>query len=79
MASNDETKNKVVGKKKKHAALEVLESIMWFAFAGHQGFMGWVLLTNFDDYFVLGSGLLAVLLALVVVGVHFIAAHRDKI
>lgn len=51
-------------------------SIAWFALAIQQAFSGYVLLTNFDNYLVLGAAGVSLLLATTVVAVHFFKAHE---
>lgn len=43
----------------------------WLIFAVHQAFVGYVLLTNFANYFVVASAVLSLALAGIVVLTHF--------
>lgn len=63
-------------KTKKGNATRTLKSIVWLAFAVQQAFIGYVLLTNFDNYFVIVSALVSLGIAGVIVAVHFVKAHK---
>jgi hypothetical protein len=43
----------------------------WLIFAVHQAFVGYVLLTNFANYFVVASAVLSLALAGIVILTHF--------
>lgn len=53
-----------------------LKSVAWLAFAVQQGFVGYVLLTNFSNYFVVAAAVASLLIAGVIVVAHFISAHK---
>lgn len=53
-----------------------LKSVAWLAFAVQQGFIGYVLLTNFSNYFVVAAAVASLLIAGVIVVAHFIGAHK---
>lgn len=61
---------------KKTSKFGSMLSIAWLVFAAQQGFVGYVLLTNFSNYFVVAAGLLSLGIAGIVIVVHFAQAHR---
>lgn len=54
----------------------LIKSFAWLLFATQQAFIGYVLLTNFDNYFVIVSALVSLGIAGVIVAVHFFKAHK---
>lgn len=63
-------------KKAKGKKLNMLKSIIWLSFAVQQAFEAYVLLRNFDNYFVAAAALISLGIAGVVVVSHFISAHK---
>lgn len=63
-------------KTKKSNKANGLKSLAWLAFAAQQAFIGYVLLSNFDNYAVVACALLSLGLAGVVVIAHFFNAHK---
>lgn len=53
-----------------------LKSVAWLVLAAQQGFVGYVLLSNFSNYFVIAAGIASLLIAGVIVVAHFIGAHK---
>jgi hypothetical protein len=68
------TDNKNTSKKTSKGG--ALKSIAWLAFAAQQGFVGYVLLANFGNYFVVAAAIASLLIAGVIVVAHFINAHK---
>lgn len=66
------TKTETKSKKK----VSTLKSVAWLGFASQQSFVGYVLLSNFDNYVVVAAAVASLLLAFVVVVSHFVRAHR---
>lgn len=56
--------------------LEVLKSIAWLVEAAFRGFVGWVLLSNFDHLVTTAAAFYALGTAGVIVVSHFVRAHR---
>lgn len=52
-------------------------SIAWLGFAVQQGFVGYILLTNFSNYFVIASACISLGIAGTVVATHFVKAHKS--
>lgn len=61
---------------KSNDKLEVLESLAWLVEAAFRGFVGWVLLHNFNNYATTAAGIYALGTAGVIVVLHFVRAHR---
>lgn len=53
-----------------------LKSAGWLVLAVQQGFVGYVLLSNFSNYFVVAGAIASLLIAGVIVVAHFIGAHK---
>lgn len=54
----------------------MLKSAGWLVLATQQGFVGYVLLTNFSNYFVVAAAIASLLIAGVIVVAHFVGAHK---
>lgn len=54
----------------------MLKSIAWLVFAAQQGFVGYVLLANFSNYFVIAGASVSLGIAGVIVVAHFVSAHK---
>lgn len=63
-------------KTKRGNATKKIISLAWLVFAVQQTFNGYVLLTNFDNYFVVASALVSLGFAGVIVTAHFFIAHN---
>jgi hypothetical protein len=55
---------------------EMIKSLAWLLEATFRGFVGWVLLTNFDNVVTTAAGVYALATAAVIVATHFVKAHR---
>ncbi len=62
-------------RKQKNSNKELAISIGWLVFAFQQGFVGYMLVHS-HDAFVVVNGIVSLGLACVIVGAHFIRAHR---
>jgi len=63
-------------KTKKSNKSNALKSVAWLVFAAQQAFIGYVLLTNFNNYVVVATALLSLGIAGVIVIAHFFKAHK---
>ncbi len=63
-------------KTKKSNKVNGLKSLAWLVFAAQQAFIGYVLLSNFDNYAVIACALASLGMAGVVVIAHFFKAHK---
>jgi len=62
--------------KKDSKGVSTVKSVAWLLLAVQQGFVGYVLLANFSNYFVVAAALLSLGIAGVVVVAHFVKAHK---
>lgn len=68
--------DKPEAKAKKTGKMNVVKSIAWLVEAGFRGFVGWVLLSNFDHLVTTIAGVYALGTAAVIVIAHFWRANR---
>lgn len=76
---NHKRKDKKMGTNKtnKLNKTEAVKSLMWLIEAAFRGFVGWVLLTNFDHKVTTAVAIYALLTAGLIVVVHFIKAQQS--
>ena len=65
-----------VDKNKKANKVNGLKSLAWLTFAAQQAFIGYVLLSNFNNYVVVACALASLGMAGLVVIAHFFKAHK---
>lgn len=63
-------------KKSKGKKLNMLKSIVWLAFAVQQAFIGYLVLSNFDNYFAIVTALISLGIAGAIVLAHFVRAYK---
>lgn len=61
---------------KKTTAAQTIKSLAWLVEAGFRGFVGWVLLTNFDQLVTTVAAIYALGTATLIVATHFVKAHK---
>lgn len=54
-----------------------IKSVAWLVLATQQAFAGYVLLSNFDNYFVIVTSVASLLIAGAIVVMHFVRAHKN--
>lgn len=64
-------------KTQKNSKGSVLKAVVWSAFAAHQGFVGWLVITNFDNYFAVVSAVASFTFA--VVSIAMVGANVSKV
>lgn len=75
MANKENTESKSKAKKQRKLNPQIVAAA-WLVFAVHQGFIGWVLLTNFSNYFVVAAAVLSLAMAGLTVLVHFFKGNK---
>jgi hypothetical protein len=72
--SNQETEKPK--KNKRNFKIEAIKSIAWLLESGFRGFVGWILLSNFDRLPTTIAAFYALGTAAIIVITHFIKAHK---
>lgn len=63
-------------KQKNNSKLDVVKSVAWLLEASFRGFVGWVLLRNFDHVVTTAAAIYALGTAGAIVVTHFVKAHK---
>lgn len=63
-------------KNKNSNKFDVVKSVAWLVEAAFRAFVGWILLTKFDNYVTTVAALYALGTAAVIVVSHFVKAHK---
>lgn len=70
------TKNKTEEVQAKSTKLEVIKSLAWLIEATFRGFVGWVLLSHFNNYVMVAAAIYSLITAGLIVITHFVKAHK---
>lgn len=62
--------------KTQNTKLDVIKSLAWLIEATFRGFVGWYLLDHSHQYVVIAAAIYSLLGAAIIVGTHFVKAHK---
>ena len=78
MASTKKTQKKDESKKSRKLNINHFKALGWTVFAVHQGFMSWLILTNFNNYFAVASAVASFGMAVVAIAMVGACFTRAK-